>query len=152
MNKLSVEILQEKSNIKYNGDYTIVGNYETHDNPLYIKHNICGNISLTTPSSHLCNKGGCNFCFKNVKKTKEIFQENSNLIHNNEYLIIGDYVNTDYKTEIKQILDSDYVKQWTNIHPTFCINCDKFSLCLGGCRAASEQLKQNLSFVDPILQ
>jgi hypothetical protein len=146
MNKLSVEILQEKSNIKYNGDYTIVGNYETNDSPLYIKHNICGNVSLTTPSTHLRNKGGCNFCFKNVKQTKEIFQENSNLIHNNEYLIIGDYINSDYKTEIKHLICGNIFYQSYDKHINSKQRCSYCYNTTGKLNKKLLQEKSNLKY------
>ncbi|MCU4174772.1 radical SAM/SPASM domain-containing protein [Carboxylicivirga sp. N1Y90] len=57
-----------------------------------------------------------------------------------------------FKTDIEKLLSETYVKSWEIIKPEYCSNCEKFEECLGGCRAASEQLGKGLHHVDPILE
>lgn len=56
-----------------------------------------------------------------------------------------------FEKELKDILYSSYANSWNEIIPNFCSNCNKWSICRGGCRAASEQYALGLSHVDPIL-
>lgn len=57
-----------------------------------------------------------------------------------------------YTSEMDDILNSDYVNNWNNSIPDYCIGCNKYSDCRGGCRAASEQLNLPLNYVDPIVE
>ena len=50
-----------------------------------------------------------------------------------------------------QILDTAAVRSWQTTAPDACRDCDKYSRCLGGCRAAAEQVGMSLGSVDPIL-
>ncbi|MBU0488908.1 MAG: radical SAM protein [Bacteroidetes bacterium] len=68
-------------------------------------------------------------------------------ICNHSPIVIGNI----FRNKINDILSSPYLRQWTDIVPEFCSDCEKFSNCLGGCRAASEQMGFSLNHVDPIL-
>jgi len=52
-NRLTREILQEKSDKKYNKEYTILGEYINNQTPILIRHNICGTEYLQSPNNHL---------------------------------------------------------------------------------------------------
>lgn len=95
MKKLTKEIFQERSNKIHNSKYEIIGNYVNNKTALEIRHKICNNTSITSPKVHLKGSGGCNSCFKSFKKTNSELQNKSNEIHNNEYLILGQYISTD---------------------------------------------------------
>jgi radical SAM protein with 4Fe4S-binding SPASM domain len=56
-----------------------------------------------------------------------------------------------FKNSINEILESDYSKSWSLIKPDYCCDCHLYEECLGGCRAASEQMGLTLNHVDPIL-
>ncbi len=55
-----------------------------------------------------------------------------------------------YRDNLKSIISSEYAAQW-KARPAFCENCEHWTKCYGGCRAASEQLGQSLLTPDPIL-
>jgi hypothetical protein len=50
------------------------------------------------------------------KLTKEILQERSNIIHDNKYLIIGDYISNSKKIEIKHLVCNKIFEQQPNNH------------------------------------
>ena len=68
----------------------------------------------------------------NIKKTKEILQEESNRKHNNEYLIIGEYINSNSKIEIEHLicgkvfLQAPYKHIYNNKCP-FCFGKNKIT-------------------------
>jgi len=56
-----------------------------------------------------------------------------------------------FKDNFNRILESDYPKKWAEIIPSFCSSCQLYSRCMGGCRAASEQMGLSLAHPDPII-
>lgn len=56
-----------------------------------------------------------------------------------------------FKQKFEDIFQTSYSKSWSETKPEFCINCDLYSKCKGGCRAASEQIGTSLNNVDPII-
>jgi radical SAM protein with 4Fe4S-binding SPASM domain len=56
-----------------------------------------------------------------------------------------------HKESITSIFESKYLKDWDNIRPQYCTNCNKWNSCRGGCRAASEQFGGSLLNEDPII-
>jgi radical SAM protein with 4Fe4S-binding SPASM domain len=56
-----------------------------------------------------------------------------------------------FKESFQQILNSAYPKQWEEIIPNYCSTCELYSRCMGGCRAASEQMGLTLAHPDPII-
>jgi radical SAM protein with 4Fe4S-binding SPASM domain len=56
-----------------------------------------------------------------------------------------------YRDDLRQVIRSEYAASWS-LKPDFCKDCDKWTRCYGGCRAASEQIGQSVRQVDPILQ
>ncbi|NJO88517.1 MAG: radical SAM protein [Chloroflexia bacterium] len=57
-----------------------------------------------------------------------------------------------FKDKLVDMLNSKEAKLWNDITPDFCTDCNLYERCLGGCRAASEQLKLSLKAVDPIVE
>jgi radical SAM protein with 4Fe4S-binding SPASM domain len=56
-----------------------------------------------------------------------------------------------FKDSAKSLLSSEYVGEWNTSVPSYCADCNKWSMCKGGCRAASEQMGLPLSNADPII-
>jgi radical SAM protein with 4Fe4S-binding SPASM domain len=56
-----------------------------------------------------------------------------------------------FEDSIETILSSRYLEQWRCAVPDFCAECDLYTKCYGGCRAAAEQLGLSLYHPDPIL-
>lgn len=130
--------LQNKSNILYNGEYLILGNYVNNQTKILIKHLICNTKFECAPANHRNGKGGCPTCFKTIKKTKEQLQEESNKIHNNEYVILGDYINSDTKIEIKHLVCNSIFVQTPDKH----IHNNKCPICFGKNRLSKEILQE----------
>jgi len=57
-----------------------------------------------------------------------------------------------FAQHISAIIDSPYVKSWNTNIPQYCQDCKSWSVCRGGCRAASEQTGLDNCFVDPIIR
>jgi radical SAM protein with 4Fe4S-binding SPASM domain len=57
-----------------------------------------------------------------------------------------------FNENLDQILESDYTKQWAEIIPSLCTTCELYPRCMGGCRAASEQMGLTLAHADPIIE
>ena len=92
----TIEKFQQESNIKWDNSYDIIGNYINIDTYLEIKHKICNHTFKSTPKLHMKSiGGGCVVCF-NVKSNKntEITQQESNRIHDNQYVIQSDYIDS----------------------------------------------------------
>lgn len=89
--RLTKEILQERSNIKYNKEYIILGDYINSSTPILIRHKICGSEYLQIPNNHLRDRK-CFKCYGTPKKSNNEFQMASNKTHNNEYILISNYI------------------------------------------------------------
>jgi radical SAM protein with 4Fe4S-binding SPASM domain len=73
------------------------------------------------------NQGNIRFCNHSPEIMGNIFRENiSTIIHNNSI-------------------------SWFKDIPSFCKDCEKYPICLGGCRAASLQYYGDYKKVDPIV-
>ncbi len=56
-----------------------------------------------------------------------------------------------HEQHMSEILDSPELRRWRELIPPMCQSCERWEACLGGCRAASEQLGCDLDTVDPLL-
>ena len=56
-----------------------------------------------------------------------------------------------FDDSIDSILASTYLEDWRCTVPGYCSECDLYTKCYGGCRAAAEQLGLSLYHPDPIL-
>jgi hypothetical protein len=139
MKKLSKEILQEISNSLHNSKYLIIGEYFNNKTPLLIRHLTCNTEFNTIFNNHKKGRGCCPKCFvTNIKKTKEQLQEESNRIHNFEYEIIGNYINTDTKIEIKHKICGNTFRQTPDKH----LRNNRCPICYGKNRLSSEILQE----------
>jgi len=66
---------------------------------------------------------------------------------NHSPVILGDL----HRQHLTEILDSTELARWRDVIPDFCAECERWADCLGGCRAACEQLGAGLHRVDPLL-
>jgi radical SAM protein with 4Fe4S-binding SPASM domain len=55
-----------------------------------------------------------------------------------------------FRDDLGAVLSSEYALRWRDTVPDECAGCGRFSECMGGCRAASEQLGFDMRRVDPI--
>jgi radical SAM protein with 4Fe4S-binding SPASM domain len=66
---------------------------------------------------------------------------------NHSPVILGDL----FAQPLSEILASPELARWRELVPPQCRGCERWEACLGGCRAASEQLGCDLDTVDPLL-
>jgi radical SAM protein with 4Fe4S-binding SPASM domain len=82
-----------------------------------------------------------------LKKPITIDYEGNLRICNHSPHIIGNI----YNDSLKTLFSSDYVNKWKTEIPSLCSDCNKWTVCNGGCRAASEQMGLSLKNEDPII-
>jgi radical SAM protein with 4Fe4S-binding SPASM domain len=66
---------------------------------------------------------------------------------NHSPVILGDL----FQQPLSEIVASPELQRWQELVPEKCRDCGRWDDCLGGCRAASEQLGCDLDTVDPLL-
>lgn len=138
MKKLTKEVLQEQSNKIHNNNYLIIGDYVNNTTKILIRHLVCNTEFEIIPINHRAGKGGCTKCFKNNKKTKLELQKESNRIHNNEYEILGDYINTNTKILIKHLICDSIFEQTPDKH----LHNNKCPICYGKYRLNKKILQE----------
>jgi radical SAM protein with 4Fe4S-binding SPASM domain len=113
---------------------------------LTLSSNVCTPLCLLNPKE-FDNIGftSCSSGILNKPLTLDI--EGNMRICNHSPIVIGNI----YKNTFEEIMKTPYTQQWVDIVPDFCKTCKIFENCLGGCRAASEQMGNGLEQVDPIL-
>lgn len=138
--KGSVDYLQSQSDLKFDNKYKIVGEYIDNQTKIEILHLECNNLFNITPSGHIFSKkGSCPICFvKNAKKTQSQFIEESNKIHNSEYEIIGKYISTDVKIEIRHKICGKVFLQTPYKH----LNNNKCPICFGKHKLSANILQE----------
>jgi len=55
-----------------------------------------------------------------------------------------------FRDDLDAVFSSEYARRWRDTVPVECEGCAEFRACMGGCRAASEQLGFDMRRVDPI--
>lgn len=114
---------------------------------ILITSNVC------TPHCYLDPSSFPNISFANCSQdlTRRPITININgdvRLCNHSPIIAGNIFNN----TMNEILNSDYCKSWSLIKPDYCTSCSLYNECMGGCRAASEQMGLTLNHVDPILE
>lgn len=124
-----------------------IANGKANDLNLKITANVCTPICLLNPSDYpSIGFGHCSFDVLARPITLDI---NGNIrLCNHSPKVAGNI----YETELSKILYSDYTTQWETSIPEFCKSCSQWSVCKGGCRAASEQCSGRLDIEDPIIR
>lgn len=113
---------------------------------LNVTSNVCTPFCILNPQDyHNIHFGTC----PDNPKLKPITVDSEGNVRlcNHSPKIIGNI----FKNEFSEMFYSEYALSWISNIPTYCIDCDKYEDCKGGCRAASEQLNGSHLFVDPIL-
>jgi len=112
----------------YGEEYSVLGEYINSITPLLMKHNYCNIIWDTTPNKFL-NGDKCPQCFKS-RRTHDDFVKWVKENTNDEYIVLGCYVNTDTPILIKHNIP-ECGNEW-NVYPsnftdknTRCPSCAK---------------------------
>lgn len=123
-----------------------VANSKSRELGLVISSNVCSPDCLINPSDYPSIMFG--HCSQNVLHKPITMDINGNIRLCNHSPVVAGNV---FDQSLNDILYSPYTNSWNEIIPEFCATCNKWEICRGGCRAASEQCGLGLSHVDPIL-
>lgn len=135
------EILPELKSLKE--CYALINRYAKLRN-ISITSNVCTPHCVLNPKDYpYIRFGNCPEDSKGFPLTIDL---SGNLrVCNHSPNIVGNV----FETKIVDMLDSEYVLSWNNI-PIECDACEMWSICRGGCRAASEQVGGTNLNIDPI--
>jgi len=114
---------------------------------LNLSSNVCTPICVLNPADYL----GISFshCSPEVTKRPLTLDINGNLrFCNHSPTILGNI----FKDKLSDMLQSEKAQLWSKVTPDFCGTCHLYKNCMGGCRAASEQLNRSLYAVDPLVE
>jgi radical SAM protein with 4Fe4S-binding SPASM domain len=112
---------------------------------LHITSNVCSPVCLLNPADYPhIGFGHCSFDALRRPVTLDV---NGNIrLCNHSPVVAGNI----YESNLDEILQGEYAQSWQRTVPAFCRSCHHWSLCKGGCRAASEQCYGTLD-EDPIV-
>jgi len=111
-------------------EYTVLGEYVNTNEPILMRHNVCGNDKWkTSPNNFKHNGRRCPRCSKKEKGTTESFKQEVYDLVGDEYTVLGEYVNTN--TQIKMRHNVCGYDEWYPTPNHFkntkrrCPNCSK---------------------------
>lgn len=122
-------------------------------NQLSKKHNLTITSNVCTPHCILNPKDYSNIYFGQCPddpklKPLTIDYKGDFRLCNHSTTILGNI----HKDSFEDMLYSDYSLSWISNIPDYCIGCDKYDNCKGGCKAAAEQIEGTKNIIDPILK
>lgn len=121
-------------------------NSYANENELKVTSNVCTPYCFLDPRSYKNISFGQ--CSSNPLEKPITIDYGGNVrLCNHSPHVIGNIFNNKFS----EMLFSQYTLSWVSQIPEFCIECNRYEDCKGGCRAASEQIKGSHLIVDPIL-
>jgi len=142
--KLTINQIQEKSNILNNNKYIIL---ERNGDKIKIHCTECNSVFNQNYGKHLYQKQGCPKCAKNIKLTINEIVNRSNIIHNYKYLILDqEYINNRTKIKIKCKKCGKIFFQSSDDHLKGKIGCDCIIKSKGETIISNFLLKENIQF------
>ncbi|OJE17835.1 hypothetical protein A9490_13680 [Bacillus thuringiensis] len=82
-------------------EYTVLGEYTNSQSPITMKHDVCGYVYNVIPNNFINHGHRCRKCAGLIPKTIEDFKKEVFELEKDNYTVLGNYVNTDTKIEIK---------------------------------------------------
>jgi uncharacterized protein YozE (UPF0346 family) len=141
--RLSIEEIQKRSNNIHNNEYLFIGLYENYNTPILVRHLVCGYEWEVRIGNHFFGKK-CPKCSGNARLTKDDIQKKSNEVHNNEFLIIGDYKSLDDKIEIQHLSCGRKFLLRGDLHIYGKVGC---SDCNGGVKLTKDKAQSKLNSI-----
>ncbi|WP_024622182.1 hypothetical protein [Metaclostridioides mangenotii] len=84
-----------------NNEYDVMSEFTRIDEKTLIKHLICGHEYEVTPHKFINAGRRCPKCAKNIKLTTEEFRERVKELGNDEYEVLGEYIDSKSNVKIK---------------------------------------------------
>lgn len=114
---------------------------------LRLSSNVCTPFCILNPKDY--PNIGFSSCSTDISKRPLSLDIQGNLrFCNHSPTLMGNI----FTKKFSEILNSEESKLWENTIPEFCTNCPVYEKCMGGCRAASEQMGFTVKEVDPIIK
>lgn len=114
---------------------------------LILSSNVCTPICVLNPAKFPNIAFG--FCSPDVTRRPLTLDIKGDLrFCNHSPTILGNI----FTDKLITMLQSDKAQAWNKIIPDFCRDCNHYARCMGGCRAASEQLNLSLKEADPVVE
>jgi radical SAM protein with 4Fe4S-binding SPASM domain len=114
---------------------------------LKVTSNVCVPRCVVNPDNY--KNIGFTHCSSEIMRKPVTIDAQGNLrVCNHSPVYFGNI----FRDDLKKLFGSAYINEWADTIPEYCADCDDFSSCLGGCRAASEQLGLGLNEPDPIVK
>jgi radical SAM protein with 4Fe4S-binding SPASM domain len=117
------------------------------EHKLALSSNVCTPVCVLNPAEY----PGIAFshCSADIKRRPLTLDIHGNLrFCNHSPTVLGNI----FTDKLGNMLNSEKAQLWSNVTPDFCATCNLYSKCMGGCRAASEQLNLSLNEVDPVVE
>ena len=113
---------------------------------LTIMSSVCTPICILNPKDYMgITFSSCSFDIKKRPVTVDYLGNVRFCNHSPE--ILGNI----FSNTADEIYHNPLLKNWENIIPEYCKNCNDYSRCKAGCRAASQQCGLTLNHPDPII-
>jgi radical SAM protein with 4Fe4S-binding SPASM domain len=143
--------IDEKNNLwlshkEINEAYKVASETGRKEN-LVLSSNVCTPMCVLNPSDF--KNIGFTSCSADVTRRPLTIDIHGNLrFCNHSPTVLGNI----FKNKLEDMLNSKEAQLWNDVTPDFCVDCNLYVRCMGGCRAASEQLNLSLKAVDPIVE
>ena len=98
--KYTSENFKNKIQELVGNEYIVLGEYKNNKTKIKMKHNICG-IEYDVKPNAFINGDRCPNCAKNKKYTEESFIVKVKELVGEEYLVLGNYINSQTKIKMK---------------------------------------------------
>lgn len=105
LKKLTQEDFIKKVNELGNNEYEVLSEIKNIDTYCKFRHKICGTEFKQTPKYFFKGNSRCPLCKpgKTNKLTKELLEKRISNLGNNEYELVGDYINIDKPVKMKHL-------------------------------------------------
>lgn len=127
-------------------DLLVVADRASHEHHLKIVSGVCTPLCAVDPRRHPAVRTPT--CSVDAARRPLTLDGSGRMRScNHSPVILGDLTTQ----PLGEILASPELSRWRTMIPPMCRGCARWEACLGGCRAASEQLGCDLDTVDPLL-
>lgn len=120
-------------------EYTILGEYINTHTKIKARHNECQHEYYVTPASFLNNRR-CPKCFGSIKKTTKQFKQEIYDLVEDEYVLLGEYIDYNTKISIQHSVCGFIYK----VSPSKFINGRRCPKCAGKLRKSTEYFKDEV--------
>jgi radical SAM protein with 4Fe4S-binding SPASM domain len=111
-----------------------------------LSSNVCTPLCIVNPKDY--PNISFAFCSSDAAKRPLTLDMKGNLrFCNHSPVVLGNI----FSHSLTDMLSSDEAQLWSKLIPDYCSDCDLYSRCMAGCRAASQQLGLGVNAPDPLL-